>query len=116
MGTDINNLLKTDEDNPHESNKDNFSSNTPGSFNTISSLARRFKSVFVVLYYINIVLIISFVIFLTIGIFSSRSIPDALILLVLLGGVFAYIVTIFSFGLIATIIKISEDLDKLSKN
>ena len=54
MDSDINNLLKTDEDNPHESNKDNFSSNTPGSFNTISSLARRFKSVFVVLYYINI--------------------------------------------------------------
>ena len=116
MDTDINNLLKTDEDNPHESNKDNFSSSTPGSLNTISSLAKRFRSVFVVLYYINIVLIISFVIFLTIGIFSSRSTPDALILLVLLGGVVAYIVNIFSFGLIATIIKISEDLDKLSKN
>ena len=116
MDTDINNLLKTDDGKPNESNKDNLLSKAPGSLNTITSLAKRFRSVFVVLYYINIVLIISFVIFLTIGIISSRSTPDALILLVLLGGVVAYIVNIFSFGLIATIIKISEDLDKLSKN
>ena len=116
MDTDINNLLKTDDGKPNESNKDNLSSKAPGSLNTIPSLAKRFRSVFVVLYYINIILIISFVIFLTIGIISSRSTPDALILLVLLGGVVAYIVNIFSFGLIATIIKISEDLDKLSKN
>jgi hypothetical protein len=116
MDSDINNLLKTHEDSPHESNKDNFSSNTPGSFNTISSLARRFKSVLVVLYYINIILIIGSVIFSIIGIFSSEFIPNAFFLLVLLGGVFAYIFTIFSFGLIATIIKISEDLEKLTKN
>ena len=116
MGTDINNLLKTDENKPHESNKDNFSSNTTGILNTISSLAKRFRSVFVVLYYINIVLIIGFVIFSTIGIFSSRYTPNALFLLVLLGGVVAYIINIFSFGLIATIIKISEDLEKLTKS
>mgnify|MGYP003324660414 CR=1 FL=1 len=83
MDTAINNLLKTDDGKPNESNKDNLSSKAPGSLNTITCLAKRFRSVFVVLYYINIVLIISFVIFLTIGIISSRSTPDALILLVL---------------------------------
>tara|TARA_B100000073_G_scaffold64709_1_gene47856 strand:- start:670 stop:1020 length:351 start_codon:yes stop_codon:yes gene_type:complete len=116
MDTDINNLLKTDDGKPNESNKDNLSSKAPGSLNTITSLAKRFRSVFVVLYYINIVLIIGFVIFLTIGIFSSRYTPNALFLLVLLGGGVAYIINIFSFGLIATIIKISEDLEKLTKN
>ena len=116
MNSDINDLLKSGEDKPNEPNKDNVLSNTPNGLNTISSLPKRFRSVFIVLYYINIVLIIEFVIFLTIGIFSSRYTPNALFLLVLLGGGVAYIINIFSFGLIATIIKISEDLEKLTKN
>tara|TARA_B100000073_G_scaffold218549_1_gene181836 strand:- start:58 stop:408 length:351 start_codon:yes stop_codon:yes gene_type:complete len=115
MNSDINDLLKSEEDKPHEPNKDNVLSNTSDTLNTISNLAKKFKSVFVVLYYINIVLIIGFVIFSTIGIFSSRVTPNALFLLVLLGGVVAYIINIFSFGFIATIIKIQEDLEKLAK-
>tara|TARA_B100001540_G_C15695018_1_gene591086 strand:+ start:583 stop:933 length:351 start_codon:yes stop_codon:yes gene_type:complete len=116
MNRDINDLLKSGEDKPNEPNKDNVLSNTSGSLNTISSLAKRFRSVFVVLYYINIVLITGFVIFSTIGIFSSGVTPNALFLLVLFGGVVAYIINIFSFGFIATIIKIQEDLEKLAKN
>ena len=115
MDTDINKLLKSKDDKPHESNIDNSSSNTHGNSSLISNLALRFRGVFIVLYYINIVLIIGFVIFSTIGIFSSRVTPNALFLLVLLGGVVAYIINIFSFGFIATIIKIQEDLEKLAK-
>ena len=114
MNTDINNLLKTDDGKPNESNKDNLSSKAPGSLNTITSLAKRFRSVFVVLYYINIVLITVFLIFASIGILSSRT-PNAFVLLILIGGGVAYVINIFLFGFIATIIKIQEDLEKLAK-
>ena len=114
MNRDINDLLKSDENNPNEPNKDNVLSNTSGNLNTISSLAKRFRSVFVVLYYINIVLITVFLIFASIGILSSRT-PNAFVLLILIGGGVAYVINIFLFGFIATIIKIQEDLEKLAK-
>ena len=115
MNRDINDLLKSDENNSNEPNKDNVLSNTSDTFNTISNLAKKFKSVFVVLYYINTVLIVGFTIFATIGVFANRG-SFGIFLLVLLGGALAYMINIFSFGFIATIMKIQEDLEKLAKN
>jgi len=115
MDTDINKLLKSKDDKSHESNIDNTPSITLGSTSLIANLAKRFKVVFIVLYYINVVLIIGFVIFASIGILASYT-PNVFVPFILIGGAIAYIINIFSFGFIATIMKIQEDLEKLAKN
>tara|TARA_B100001758_G_scaffold225225_1_gene217131 strand:- start:246 stop:593 length:348 start_codon:yes stop_codon:yes gene_type:complete len=115
MDTDINKLLKSRDDKPHESNIDNTPSITLGGTSLIANLAKRFKVVFIVLYYINVVLIIGFVIFASIGILASYT-PNVFVLFILIGGAIAYIINIFSFGFIATIMKIQEDLENLAKN
>lgn len=75
---------------------------------SISKLANRFKSLVLVLYVISVVLI-SLVI-LTGFILSSINNAGAVIFFVILGGVIALIINEITFGLIATIIDIRDNV------
>lgn len=75
---------------------------------SISKLANRFKSLVLVLYVISVVLI-SLVI-LTGIILSSINNAGAVIFFVILGGVIALIINEITFGLIATIIDIRDNV------
>ena len=95
--SDINDLLN---DSSASSNKDAFS---------ISKLATRFKSLVLVLYVISVV-IICLSIFAGIILISLNPGNGGAFFLVILGGAIALIVNEITFGLIATIIDIRDNV------